>query len=149
MGSKQSILTPNYGAAMELFSHLDHLQRCHFSILGMKTGFELKDGGVRFKITRCLKQNYKLNYWGILWSYLTQEDQNFFLVLRKFWTWIKPHIWNESGATCAARLLRRTDVSAASRMAWRQPKGRHLQLHLQPQICWKESSPVNNKKQRF
>lgn len=80
MDSKQSILSPTYGAAMELFSYLDHLQGWHFSILGMKSGFELKDGGIRFKITRFLIINrITEEFYG-----LTQEDKNFFLVLWKF-----------------------------------------------------------------
>lgn len=83
MDSKHSMLSPTYGIAMELFYHWDHQQRWHFSILGIKTEFELKDGGIRFKITRCLKQNYKWNYWGILYGLILHRKTRIFPSLKE------------------------------------------------------------------
>lgn len=86
------------------------------------------------------KDGQSKNYWDILWSSLIEEENIFFLALRNFWTRIRPHSLDESGATCAARLLWRTDAACCKENGMEAAQRQALPAHLQPQMCWKEDT---------
>lgn len=68
----------------------------------------------------------------------------------KFWTWIKPHSLDESGATCAARLLWRTDAACCKEIGMEAAQRQALAAPPTATGTLKSrSTPVNNKEQRF